>query len=115
MRCSVRGCHAGLLSCHSPSQSAQPTEGYKHVLARALPCHAQLQTQVPPPVPIEEKAFSAAVEIEVAQDLDVLAAVLLHQVETPLAHPLQGLQAVGRLGRPESLLREVAHADTETE
>src|SRR5215203_1428955 len=52
-----------------------------------LPLHPEPQPQVPLLVPVQEEALAPAVEIEVAQDLDVLPAVGLHQIEPPLAHP----------------------------
>src|SRR4051794_2072561 len=46
-----------------------------------LPLHPQLQPHVPFPVPIEKKPLPPAVEVEVAEDLDILQTVRLHEVQ----------------------------------
>src|ERR1700710_2434185 len=80
-----------------------------------LPLHPQLQLLVALLVAVEEEPLAPAVEGEGAEDLDVLPAILLDEVETALADPFERLQAIGGLPHAQRLQREVPHPHPEAE
>src|SRR3954466_15376289 len=98
-----------------PARRSRTIARSERFMGFTLPLHAQLQLHVPLLVPIEEEPLAPAVEIEVAQDLDVPPAILLHEVEPPLAHPFERLEAVRGLAHAQRLLGEMPHAHPEAE